>query len=117
MHLRPLKEEADPSRRPNICVIEELSDCGTCRIDRSSSRGQSKEGINQQTADDRVNDHFQRVLVKRRYDFNALGAVVNLVKGGPQDIVFVPPSMPPVKHESSDEVTCDSPKNRRGMRA
>src|SRR5260370_15545103 len=45
------------------------------------------------------------MLIKRGYDLNALRTVVYLVKHQPETVHTMPPAMPPIKDEGSNEVS------------
>jgi len=104
VHLRALEEEPDPARRLDIGVIEELAQRRAQRIDRACFKRQAEEGVDKQTANDRVDDHFARVLVEGRNDFKPLRAVVDLVEATPQKVVFMTPAVPPVEDKRGDKV-------------
>jgi hypothetical protein len=44
------------------------------------------------------------MFVERSNYFNTLGAVMNLVKGQPEKIDTMPPTMPPIENEGGYEI-------------
>ena len=116
MHLGALEEEPDPARRPDIGVIEELAQRSAQRVDRTCLKRQAEEGVDKQTADDRVDDHFARVLVEGGNDFKPLRAVVDLVEAAPQKVVFMAPAVPPIEDKRGDEVGDQAADCRRYVR-
>jgi len=104
VHLRALEEEPDPARRFDIGVIEELAQCRAKRVNRAGLERKTEECIDKQAADDRVDDHFARVLVEGRDDFKPLRAVVDLMEAAPQKAVFMTPAVPPVEDKRGDKV-------------
>ena len=83
MHFGSLKEIANPARRFYVCVIEEFTPGATERKNRSSLKVQTKKRINDHASDNRIRDHFQRMLIERRNNLDTLWAVMNLMKCAP----------------------------------
>ena len=105
MHLGALEDEPDPARRLDVRVIEELAECRAQRVDRTCFKRQAEEGVHEQTADDRIDDHFARALVEGGNDLEPPRAVVDLVEAAPQKVVFMTPAVPPVEDKRGDEVS------------
>ena len=102
MHLRPLEDIADPVRSLNISVIEELADGGKKRVNGGGFWRETKKAIHQQATQDRVDRHFDGMLVKRSEHFDATRTVMNLVKDQPEPLDMAD-AMPPIKDERADE--------------
>src|SRR6266550_5461525 len=95
MHFRTLEDIPNPLRRLDVRVIEKLSDRRAERINRPALQTQSQDRIDQHAPNEGIDDHLQRMLVKRRDDLNTLRTMVYLVEHQPKPIHPVPPSMPP----------------------
>ena len=104
VHFWTLEEVAHPVRRFHVRVIEKLSCCAAEGEYCAAAQIKSQEGIDKQTADDRIGNHLNRVFIERGDHFNPLRAVMDLVETQPQKVDAMTPPMPPVKDERTDEV-------------
>jgi hypothetical protein len=83
VHFGTLEKVTNPSGGSDIRVIEKLTRCGAERINRTSLQTQSEQTVDQQAANDRVDEHLQRMLVERSDNFDSLRAVMDLMKHQP----------------------------------
>ncbi len=76
--------------------------CIRCRS--HPRRRQAEKRIYQETSQHGIHHHFARVFIERGDDLDPLRAVMDLMKSAPQKIDFMAPSVPPIEHESCDEI-------------
>ena len=83
MRFRPLKDEANPRRRFDIPMIEKLSDCDENGVITGGADAGTKQGIYNQTAQDGVEQNFNRMFVKAGNDFQSTRRMMNLMEYSP----------------------------------
>src|SRR6266849_932383 len=105
--LRPLESESQPVRRGDIPVIDEFCETAEHHRCRGRSGLDSHSGIQNEAADETVEQDFKRVLVETGNDLDPLRAVMNLMHPAPEKWRFVTPAMPPVKYKRNRKITED----------
>ena len=108
MRLRPLDDNAEPSRCANIPVIKKFGQRGEKRIDRGSSRVAAEQQINNRAAENGVQNNLDGMLIEARNDLDATGGMMELMAKPPEKFRFVPIAMPPIVNECRDEVSDQS---------
>ena len=83
VHLWPLEKIANPAGRPDPRMIEKFTDGRAKGIYPARHQIQTQYGVNQNTANERVHNHFQRVFIEGCDHLYPLRTVVNLVKYSP----------------------------------
>jgi hypothetical protein len=64
VHLRTLKEVANPPRGFDIRMVEELADGSASSIESARFDGEPQERVYQKTSNERIDDHFARVFIE-----------------------------------------------------
>ncbi|MEN3368612.1 MAG: hypothetical protein V7609_755 [Verrucomicrobiota bacterium] len=104
MRLRPLEKVADPGRRLDVPMIEELADCDEQRVVTRGSDVTAEERIDDHAADNGIEPDLHRVLIEAGQDLKPTRRVVNLMQCAPQKSRFVPIAMPPVEYEGGENI-------------
>jgi hypothetical protein len=94
-------------RRLDIPVVEKFPNRNQQRVIGAGKNIASKERVNDQAADERVEQNFDRMLVKAGQDFEPARGVMDLVENAPKKLRFVPVAMPPIKNKGRKNVNRD----------
>ena len=79
MRFRPLENKANPGRRLDIPMIEELPNCDENGVITSGADAGAKQWIHNQTAQDGINKNFQGMFVKAGNNFQSTSRMMNLM--------------------------------------
>jgi hypothetical protein len=102
-----LDDEAKPIGRAHVPVVEKLGQAGE-QDSLGSRRGSKADDQIQNRARQRaVGDELKRMLVETRDYFDALGAMVHLVKPAPERRRAMAPVVPPIINERDHEIADD----------
>jgi hypothetical protein len=79
MRFRPLEKKANPWRGFDVPMIKELTDCDKNRVITSGAQTCAKQWIQNQAAQDGVNQDLHRMFVKAGKDFQSPSGMMNLM--------------------------------------
>lgn len=102
--LGTLDEVADPARGADVPMVKIFRDGGESGVEGAGDRIAAENEIDQGGADEGVDENFQRVLVEAGEEFDAGGAVMELVAEPPEEGGFVADAVPPVVNKGGDEI-------------
>jgi len=107
VRLRPLEKVTQPLRGFDVPVVKEFAHRDQQRVIRSGNNITAKERVNDQTAEEGVEQDLDWMLVKAGQDFKSTRGVMNLVQDTPEKLRFMAIAMPPVENEGGENINND----------
>src|SRR4051812_20159729 len=104
MGFRPLEKIANPARRLDVPVIEHFAGGNEERVVSGGSQVAAENSEDNQAGDDRVNKNLNRMFVEGREHLHPAGRMMDLMHRAPEELRFMPISVPPVKDERGEQI-------------
>src|SRR5262249_15580560 len=102
--LGALDQEAEPARRTEVPVVEQLRNPGQKNRSAGARCVQAEQDIDDSRREHAVEEDLRRVLVEGSQDFDARWTVMDLVQRTPEERDLVPRAVPPVVDKRDDEI-------------